>query len=91
MFKYYADFLGFGQKIQSGEYKLKRSMTIGAIADMLTTGEGKVIDSMKSWPRDADAAAHRQKLIEMLQRAGLLDTGKPQPASTNQGSASIKR
>lgn len=53
--------------------------------------DGKVIDSMKSWPRDADAAAHRQKLIEMLQRAGLLDTGKPQPASTNQGSASIKR
>lgn len=43
VFKYYADFMGFGQKIQSGEYTLKRSMTIGAIADILTEGDGKPI------------------------------------------------
>lgn len=43
VFKYYADFMGFGQKIQSGEYQLKRSMTISAIADILTEGDGKPI------------------------------------------------
>ena len=43
VFKYYADFMGFGQKIQSGEYTLKRSMGISAIADILTEGDGKPI------------------------------------------------
>ncbi len=41
VFKYYADFLGFGQKIQAGEYSLSRSMTIGEIAEQLTRGDGK--------------------------------------------------
>lgn len=41
VFKYYADFAGFGQKIQAGEYKLRRSMTIGEIADQLAQGDGK--------------------------------------------------
>lgn len=40
VFKYYADFLGFGQKIQAGTYVLNRSMTIGEIAERLTTGDG---------------------------------------------------
>lgn len=41
VFKYLADFMGFGQKIQAGEYTLSRSMTINQIADQLTTGDGK--------------------------------------------------
>ena len=41
VFKYYADFMGFGQKIQAGEYTLSRSMTIGGLAEQLTRGDGK--------------------------------------------------
>ena len=41
VFKYYADFAGFGQKIQAGEYTLRRSMTISEIADQLAQGDGR--------------------------------------------------
>jgi UPF0755 protein len=41
IFKYYSDFIGLGQKIQSGEYILTRAMTIDEIANQLTTGDGK--------------------------------------------------
>lgn len=40
VFKYYCDFSGFGQKIQSGTYVLNRTMTIDEIADQLTRGDG---------------------------------------------------
>ena len=43
VFKYYADFLGYGQKIQSGEYKVKRSMSMREIMELLTTGDGNPI------------------------------------------------
>lgn len=46
VFKYYADFLGYGQKIQAGEYKLRRSMSLSEIADQLTTGDGNPITRM---------------------------------------------
>ena len=40
VFKYYADFLGFGQKIQSGTYQLNKSMTMREIAEQLAAGDG---------------------------------------------------
>ena len=40
VFKYYCDFAGMGQKLQIGQYALKRSMTMTEIADQLTTGDG---------------------------------------------------
>ncbi len=43
VFKYYADFLGYGQKIQSGDYTLNKSMSMAQIADLLTTGDGNPI------------------------------------------------
>ena len=43
VFKYYADFMGFGQKIQAGSYTLDRGMTIFQIAEQLTRGDGKPI------------------------------------------------
>ncbi|MBE5777002.1 MAG: endolytic transglycosylase MltG [Clostridiales bacterium] len=43
VFKYYADFLGYGQKIQAGDYVLDKSMSLSAIADLLTTGDGNPI------------------------------------------------
>lgn len=41
VFKYYCDFIGFGQKIQSGDYLITKSMDIFTIAELLTTGDGK--------------------------------------------------
>lgn len=43
LFKYYADFLGYGQKIQAGEYKVSRSMSMQEIMELLTTGDGNPI------------------------------------------------
>ena len=40
VFKYYADFLGYGQKIQAGTYTLSPSMTLREIAEQLTRGDG---------------------------------------------------
>ena len=42
-FKYYCDFAGWGQKIQSGSYTLSPSMTMRQIADQLTRGDGNPI------------------------------------------------
>lgn len=42
-FKYYCDFAGLGQKIQAGDYMIKKSMSMFEIADLLTTGDGKPI------------------------------------------------
>ena len=43
VFKYYCDFAGLGQKIQAGDYLIKRSMDMFEIADLLTTGDGQPI------------------------------------------------
>jgi len=43
VFKYYADFLGYGQKIQAGEYQVSRSMPMRDIMELLTTGDGNPI------------------------------------------------
>ena len=40
VFKYYCDFAGMGQKIQSGNYRLSKTMTMQEIADQLTRGDG---------------------------------------------------
>lgn len=40
-FKYYCDFAGMGQKIQAGDYLIRRSMDLFEIADLLTTGDGQ--------------------------------------------------
>ena len=41
VFKYMADFMGMGQKIQSGDYELSRSMSATQILDQLVSGDGK--------------------------------------------------
>lgn len=46
VFKYYCDFVGFGQKIQSGDYVLKKNMNIFEIAELLTTGDGRPMTAM---------------------------------------------
>ncbi len=46
VFKYYCDFIGFGQKIQAGDYIIKKNMNIFEIAELLTTGDGKPLTKM---------------------------------------------
>ncbi len=41
VFKYMADFMGMGQKIQSGHYQLSRSMSATEILDQLISGDGR--------------------------------------------------
>ena len=41
VFKYMADLMGMGQKIQSGDYELKRSMSSTEILNQLIAGDGK--------------------------------------------------
>ena len=41
VFKYMADFMGMGQKIQSGDYELSRAMSATEILDQLIAGDGK--------------------------------------------------
>ena len=41
VFKYMADFMGMGQKIQSGDYELSRSMNATQILSQLVSGDGK--------------------------------------------------
>ena len=68
-FKYYADFSGFSQKIQSGEYTLNRSMTAREILENLTAGDGKpivrTITVIPGWTVE-DIAAYlvKEKVLE---------------------------
>lgn len=41
VFKYMADFMGMGQKIQSGDYELSRAMSATEILGQLISGDGK--------------------------------------------------
>ena len=41
VFKYMADFMGMGQRIQSGDYELSRAMSATQILDQLVSGDGK--------------------------------------------------
>ncbi len=41
LFKYYADFSGFSQKIQAGEYKLTKAMSVREILENLASGDGR--------------------------------------------------
>ncbi len=43
VFKYYADFLGYGQKIQAGDYQVNKAMSMHEIMNLLTTGDGNPI------------------------------------------------
>ena len=40
VFKYYCDFAGMAQKIQTGTYSMKKSMAMTEIAEQLTIGDG---------------------------------------------------
>lgn len=68
VFKYYADFLGYGQKIQSGTYTLSPSMTIREIAERLTAGDGtplvRDITIIEGWTvKDIAAYLKRENVI----------------------------
>lgn len=69
LFKYLADFLGYGQKIQAGEYKVNRAMSMQEIMELLTTGDGNPITRnitvIPGWGvRDIAAYLKEQGVIE---------------------------
>ena len=72
-FKYYCDFSGFAQKLQSGDYTLTRGMSMKEIAERLTRGDGnplvRNITLIPGWTIEEFAAR--------LQEAGVVqDTGE---------------
>ncbi len=69
VFKYCADFLGYGQKIQAGEYKVTRAMSMRQIMELLTTGDGNPITRnitiIPGWTvRDIAAYLYEQGVIQ---------------------------
>lgn len=68
VFKYMADFMGTGQKIQSGDYELSRSMSATEILDQLISGDGKplttTITIIPGWTvEDVAAYLKEQKIL----------------------------
>lgn len=65
VFKYMADLMGMGQKIQSGDYDLSRAMSATDILDQLISGDGKPLTAkitiIPGWTIE-DIAAY---LVEM--------------------------
>ena len=82
VFKYYADFLGYGQKIQAGEYKVRRDMRMQDIMELLTTGDGNPITRnitvIPGWGvRDIAAYLKEQNVIpDEEQFLGLCRSGR---------------
>ena len=67
-FKYYCDFAGLGQKIQTGQYMISRSMTMMEIADLLTTGDGTpLVTTITIIPGDSV-----EDIAAMLKSKGIL-------------------
>ncbi|MFH1879864.1 MAG: endolytic transglycosylase MltG [Bacillota bacterium] len=82
VFKYYCDFVGFGQKIQAGEYRLKKNMNIFEIAEILTTGDGKPLTAkiivIPGWTVDDIAAMLKEEGViqDTAQFLSLCKTGE---------------
>ena len=70
VFKYYADFAGYSQKIQSGDYALSKSMPMTEIANQLTLGDGnplvRNITVIPGWTVE--------KIAEYLQQIGQISS-----------------
>ena len=69
VFKYMADLMGMGQKIQSGDYELSRSMSATEILNQLVSGDGKPLTAritiIPGWTVE-DVAAYlvEQKILK---------------------------
>lgn len=69
VFKYAADFLGYGQKIQAGDYIITKDMSMQEILELLTTGDGNPITRnitiIPGWTvQDIAAALKEQGVIK---------------------------
>ncbi|MBQ7454886.1 MAG: endolytic transglycosylase MltG [Clostridia bacterium] len=76
VFKYYADFLGYGQKIQAGTYTLTRAMSMREIAERLTAGDGqplvRTITVIEGWTVE-QIAAYLKRENAIADEAAFLD------------------
>jgi len=71
VFKYYCDFAGMGQKLQIGQYSLRKSMTMTEIADKLTTGDGNpIVRNITLIPGETI-----EEFVSKLVRDGVLENG----------------
>ena len=69
VFKYYCDFAGMGQKIQTGSYLLRRNMSMTEIAEQLTTGDGNpIVRNITLIPGETV-----EDFVAKLTRAGVLE------------------
>ena len=69
VFKYYCDFAGMSQKIQTGTYLLTRGMALIEIADQLTTGDGNpLVRNITLIPGESIG-----EFAEKLKKAGILE------------------
>lgn len=72
VFKYYCDFAGMGQKLQIGQYSLKKTMSMAEIADQLTTGDGNpLVRNITLIPGESI-----EEFAAKLVRDGVLESGE---------------
>ena len=89
VFKYYCDFAGLGQKLQSGNYQLTRTMDMAEIAERLTLGDGvpvvRNVTLVPGWTIQdfAKYLVERGVLTDTTRFLELCRTGKYQDASGN--------
>ena len=81
VFKYYCDFAGYAQKIQTGDYELTAAMSINEIAERLTMGDGnpmvRNITLIPGWTVEdfADALVEQKVLADREQLLSLCRDG----------------
>ena len=76
VFKYYCDFAGMGQKLQIGQYGLKRSMSMTEIANQLTTGDGNpLVRNITLIPGETV-----EEFAAKLVKGGVLETARTSPS-----------
>ena len=90
VFKYYCDFAGLGQKLQSGNYQLTRTMDMAQIAERLTLGDGvpvvRNVTMVPGWTvRDfANRLVERGVLADTARFLELCRDGRYQDKSGNE-------
>lgn len=82
VFKYMADLMGMGQKIQTGDYELSRSMSATEILDQLIAGDGKpltmritiipgwTVEDIAAYLQEQDILKTKEEFLEACKDGG---------------------
>ena len=80
VFKYYADLMGMGQRIQSGSYEMKKTMAAQDLLEMLVSGDGRpktvritiipgwTIEDTADYLVDSGIYASRDKFLSLCEK-----------------------